>query len=95
MCCFVDAYRAGDKLTHCSRSGFIIILQIAPICYFSKCQNTVKNSTFGSQFMAMKLAWEYIPGLQYKIRMIGIPSYDPCFMYGDNKSVLYNTKLPE
>ena len=27
--------------------------------------------------------------------MTGIPFSDPCFMYGDNKSVLYNTTLPE
>ena len=27
--------------------------------------------------------------------MKGIPFSDPCFMYGDNKSVLYNTALPE
>ena len=27
--------------------------------------------------------------------MMGIPFSDPCFMYGDNKSVLYNTILTE
>ena len=27
--------------------------------------------------------------------MMGIPFSDPCFVYGDNKSVLYNTTLPE
>ena len=27
--------------------------------------------------------------------MIGIPFSDPCFVYGYNKSVLYNTTLPE
>ena len=43
----------------------------------------------------MKLACEYICGLRYKFRMIGIPFSDPCFAYGDNKSLLYNTTLPE
>ena len=43
----------------------------------------------------MKLACEYICGLRYKLRMMGIPFSDPCFVYGDNKSVLYNTTLPE
>ena len=27
--------------------------------------------------------------------MMGIPFSDPYFLYGDNKSVLYNTTLPE
>ena len=27
--------------------------------------------------------------------MMGIPFSDPCFVYGDNKLVLYNTTLPE
>ena len=45
--------------------------------------------------MSMKLACEYIRGLGYKIRMMGIPFSGPCFLYGDNKLVLYNTTLPE
>ena len=63
MRCFVDADHAGEKLTRCSCSGFIIFLQMAPIYYCSKRQNTVETSTFGSEFMAMKLACEYIRGL--------------------------------
>ena len=61
--CFLDADHAGEKLTRRSCSGFIIFLQRAPTCYCSKRQNTVETSTFGSEFMAMKLACEYIRGL--------------------------------
>jgi len=95
MRCFVDADHAGEKLTRRSRTGFIILLQMAPIYYCSKRQNTIETSTFGSEFMAMKHATEYIRGLRYKLRMMGIPFSDPCFVYGDNQSVLYNTTLPE
>ena len=63
MSCFVDANHSGEKLTRRSRSGFIIFLQMAPIYYCLKRQNTVETSTFGSEFMAMKLACEYIRGL--------------------------------
>ena len=52
-------------------------------------------TNFGSKFMATKLACEYIRGFQYKLRMMGIPFSDPCFVYGDSKSVLYNTTLSE
>ena len=95
MHCFVDANHAGEKLTRRSCSGFIIFLHMAPIYYCLKRHDTVETSTFGSEFMATKLACEYICGLRYKLRMIGIPFTDPCFLYRDNKSVLYNTKLPE
>ena len=27
--------------------------------------------------------------------MMGIPFSDPCFLYGDNNSLLYSTTLPE
>ena len=95
MRCFVGADHYGDKLTRRSRSGFIIFLQMAPIYYCSKRQNTVETYTFGSEFMAMKLACEYILGLRYKLRMVGILFSDTFFVHWDNKSVLYNTTLLE
>ena len=70
-------------------------MQMAPIYYFLKSQNTVETSSFVPDFMSMKLACEYICGLRYTLRMMGIPFSDPCFLYGYNKSVLYNTTLPE
>ena len=94
MRCFVDSDHAGEKLRCRSCYGFIIFFQMAPIYYCSERQNTVDTSTFGSEFMAMKLACEYICGLQYKLRTMGIPFSDPCFVYGDNNLVLYNTTLP-
>ena len=95
MRCFVDDDHAGEKLTRRSRSGFIIFLKMSPIYYCSKCHNPGETSTFGSEFMAMKFACEYISGLRYKAIMMGIPFSDTCFVFGDNKLVLYNTTLPE
>ena len=63
MRCFVGDDHDGDKLTCCSHSVFIIFLQMAPIYYCSKGQNTVETSTFGSEFTAMKLTCKYIGGL--------------------------------
>ncbi len=33
-------------------------------------------------------------GLRYKLRMMGIKVDEPTFIFGDNKSVLYNTTSP-
>ena len=43
----------------------------------------------------MKTAMEYIRGLRYKLRMMGIPLTGPAYVYGDNMSVIHNTTSPE
>ena len=93
--CFVDADFAGDPISRRSRSGFIVMLNMAPVYWFSKKQSTIETSTFGSEFCAMKQSCEYLRGLRYKLRMMGIPVANPCFIYGDNQSVLWNTSVPE
>jgi hypothetical protein len=91
---FVDADHAGDLLTRCSRTGFIVFLNGAPIYWTSKKQPSCETSTFGSEFVAMKQATEYIRGLRYKLRMMGITVDEPAFVFGDNQSVLANTTAP-
>ena len=92
---FVDADHAGDRITRCSRRGFIVFLNGALIYWSSKKQNSCETSTFGSEFVAMKQATEYVRGLRYKLRMMGIKVDEPAFVFGDNKSVLCNTTAPE
>ena len=92
---FVDADHAGDPLTRRSRTGFIVIVNSAPVYWLSKKQNSVETSSFGSEFLAMKHCCEYIRGLRYKIRMMGIPMTHGAFIYGDNQSVLWNTTCPD
>jgi hypothetical protein len=91
---FVDADHAGDLLTRRSRTGFIVLLNGAPIYWSSKKQSSCETSTFGSEFVAMKKATEYVRGLRYKLRMMGITVDEPAFVFGDNQSVLANTSAP-
>eukprot|EP01083_Nonionella_stella_P108565 315857_1 len=95
MRAFVDADHAGDSMTRKSRTGFIVYLNCAPIYWLSKKQNGIETSSFGSEFTAMKQCTEYVRGLRYKLRMLGIPVELPTFVYGDNKSVLANTTVPD
>lgn len=62
---------------------------------YLKKQPGIKTSSFGSEFMAMKVGTEYIQGLRYKLRMIGIPIRGPCYVYCDNKSVFVNSSEPD
>ena len=91
---FVDADHAGDQVTHRSRTGYIVFLNNASIYLSSKKQNSYETSTFGSDFVAMKQATEYVQGLRYKLRMMEIKVDEPAFVFGDNKSVLCNTTAP-
>ena len=43
----------------------------------------------------MKQCTEYVRGLRYRLRMMGIQILGPTYVYGDNQSVLYNTTIPE
>ena len=53
---YVDSDHAGDSVTCWSRStGFLIYLNSAPISFTSKKQTSIETSSFGSEFIAMKL----------------------------------------
>jgi hypothetical protein len=56
--CFVDAYHAGCQVTRRSHTGIIIFVNQAPIIWYSKRQNTVETSTFGFEFVGMRIAVE-------------------------------------
>ena len=47
----------------------------------SKKQTSVETSSFGSEFIAMKLCTEYVRGLRYKLRMMGIACEEPTFVF--------------
>ena len=91
---YVDSDHAGDTVTRRSRTGFIVYLNSAPIYWSSKKQGSVETSTYASEFCAMKNCCEYIHGLRYKLRMMGIPCDFPAFILGDNQSVLVNSSKP-
>ena len=91
---FVDSDHAGETVTRRSRTGFAVFLNCAPIYWYSKRQTGIETSSFGSEFVALKQACEYVRGLRYKLRMMGISVPEPTFIFGDNQSVLANTTRP-
>ena len=95
MSCFVDSNHAGNVVTRRSHTGIMILVNKAPIIWYSKRQNTVEASTFGSEFIAMRLAKEMIVALRHKLRMFGIPLDGPADVFCDNEGVVKNTSIPE
>jgi hypothetical protein len=91
----VDADHASDTVTRRSRTGYIVYLNCALVTWHSKKQASVESSSFGSEFIAMKQCCEYLRGLRYKLRMMGIPVEGCCFIHADNQSVLSNSTIPD
>jgi hypothetical protein len=60
---FVDADHAGCKAMRRSHTGVLCYVNMAPVLWYSKRQNTVETSTFGSEYCAMKIAIDMIEGL--------------------------------
>ena len=73
----------------------LVYINSALVYWSSKKQTSIESSSFGSEFITMKQCCEYLRGLRYKLRMMGIPVYGPCYIQGDNQLVLANTSIPE
>ena len=88
MRAFVDSDHAGGSVTRRSRTEFIVFINGASIFVYSKKQGSCET------FIALKTCCEYLRGLRYKLRMIGIPVQNPAYVFGDNQSVLSNSSKP-
>jgi hypothetical protein len=91
---FVDADLAGNKVTRKSQTGILIFCNRAPIIWYSKHQNSVESSTFGSEFTAQKIGLELVEALRYKLRMFGVPIEGPTNVFCDNEAVVKQTSTP-
>lgn len=91
---FVDASHARNKITRRSHTGILIYLNKAPILWYSKSQRTIETSTFGSEFVALRIGTELIKSLRYKLRMMGVPLEGPANVLVDNNSVVKSSTIP-
>ena len=78
---FVDANHVGNCVTRISHTGILIYLNLATIFWYSKAQSTVETSTFGSEFVAMRIAVEMIEALFCILRMFGVRLYHLYTLY--------------
>ena len=84
---FVDAYLAGEVTTRRSRTGILIFLNMSPTVWYFKRQNTAEASTYGSEFVTMRILVEMLIVLRYKLRLFGLPIDGPCNDFCDNDAV--------
>ena len=91
----MDADHAGNKVTRRSHTGIMIFVNSAPITWYSKHQNTVESSTFGSEIVALKQVSNMIESILYKLRMFGVPVDGEVCVLCDNESVVKISSNPD
>jgi hypothetical protein len=91
---YVDADHAHDQVTRRSVTGILTLVNDMPIRWYSKRQQTVESSSYGSKLVAARLATEQVIDIRYKLRMLGVPITSPPVLLGDNRAVVLNTTVP-
>ena len=91
---YVDANLYHDMITGRSVTGVLHLLNGTPIDWFSKRQDTVETATYGSEFVAARIATEQIIDLRTTLRYLGVPIQGKAYMFGDNQSVITSSTIP-
>lgn len=90
---YVDANLMHCLITGRSSTGILHMLNGTPVDWYSKRQATVETATYGSEFVAARVAVDQIVDLQFTLRQFGV-SIKRTIMFGDNKSVVISSTLP-
>ena len=55
----------------------------------------METATYGSEFVATKTATEQIMDLRKTLRYLGVPIMTKAYMFGNNKSVVMSSTIPQ
>ena len=92
--CYVDANHSGNLLKIKLHSGIFIHVNINPVIFYLKRQNTVETLSFGLEFVALRIATVLVEALIYKLICFGVWLDGPASIFFDNKSVVTNYSVP-
>jgi len=92
---FIDANFGHDKVTRRSCSGILTIMNLTPIDRLSKLQNKVETAACGSEFCGVRQTIDKILAERCKSCAPGVPLDGPACMFGDNKSAVLSSTIPD
>ena len=92
---YLDTDHAGNFSTRRSHTCILIYLNNLLIVWFTRRKNTVESSSFGSEFVTLRIAMELLVSLRYKPMMFGILIDIPEYVFCENQSVTKNVTLPQ
>jgi hypothetical protein len=81
----VDTNHAGNMIRRMPHSVILMFVNNELVKTFNKRQNTLEASTFGSEMVAIRFAWDFIVEIQLKLKMFGVPMTGSANFYWNNK----------
>ena len=91
---YVDANLHHDQVTGKAVTACLHMVNATPSHWHTKRQATVETATFGSEFVAARIATDQIIDLRYTLMYLGVPVRSKSYMFGDNKSVVDSASIP-
>ena len=91
---YVDANLHHDQGTGKAVTACLHIVNATPSHWYTKRQATVETATYGSEFVAARIAPDQIIDLRYTLMYLGVPVRSKSYMFGDNKSVVDSASIP-
>ena len=92
---YVDANLYHCMVTGRAVTGIIHLINQTPFDWYSKKQSTVETATYGSEFVAARIATDHIVEHRTMLRYLGVPVNSKTYMFGDNKSVVDSSANPQ
>ena len=90
----VDGNLHHDQVTAIAVPANLHLVNATPTHWHTKRQATVETATFGSEFVAARIAMDQIIDLRYKPMYLGVPIRSKSYMFHDHKSVVDTTSIP-
>ena len=91
---YVDANLYHDYITGRAVTGILHLVNQTPVDWYSKRQATVDTATYGSEFVAARIATDQIIDLLMTLRYLGVEVVKSTYMFGDNESVVKSSTIP-
>ena len=92
---FLYANLLHDIVTGKSVTAVLHFVNTTPTDWFLKRQASAETAKYGSEFVAAKTATEQIIDLRNTLRYLGVPIMTKAYMFGDNKSVVMSSAIPQ
>ena len=94
LTCYKDANLYHDLTSGKAVSAVLHFINQTPVDWFAKKQPTVETATYGSEFVAARIAVQQITALRLALRYLGVPIHGETYLFGDNESVVTSGSIP-
>jgi hypothetical protein len=89
-----DANLHFDMINGRAVTGILHFINETLVDWYSKLQATVETATYGSEFVAARIATDQIIDLRTTLRYLGVPINGCSHLFGDNASVVISASIP-